>query len=157
MSFHRQVTLYLCAALLAALYPGVNARAAEGAHPHHIAGVVGVARHKSKNSEFWGVDYAYTFENELSVFVFYEQVRGEFDINAFGVQVGTHFGGGFKAAIGPGIETKLQKDKNLLLLRLTFGYDWHFDNWSIGPVATYDFIEDESDTVYLGLSVGYGF
>ena len=131
--------------------------AADGSHPHHVAAAVGVARHNGKNSEFWGADYAYTFSNKVYVLGFYEQVRGEFNISAFGVLVGKHFGHGWKAAIGPGVETKLKSGKNLALLRTTIGYDWHNGSWSYGPVLNYDVIEDASDTLYLGFAVGYGF
>ena len=131
--------------------------AEDGAHPHHAAAAVGVARHKGNNSEFWGVDYAYTFDRGIYLLGFYEQVRGEFNISAFGVQIGRHFGHGWKVAIGPGVETKLVSGKNLLLVRTTVGYDWHSGNWSYGPVLSYDIIEDVSDTVYLGFTVGYGF
>ena len=129
----------------------------DGSHPHHVAAAVGIARHNGKNSEFWGVDYAYTFSNKVYLLGFYEQVRGEFNISAFGVQVGKHFGGGWKAAVGPGVETKLKSGKNLALLRTTVGYDWHSGSWSYGPVLNFDIIEDASDTIYLGFAVGYGF
>lgn len=143
-------------ASLAIHAPGALA-AADGAHPHHVAAAVGVARHGSKNSGFWGVDYAYTFSNQVYLLGFYEQVRGDFNISAFGAQVGKRFGHGWKAAIGPGVETKLKSGKNLALLRMTLGYDWHSGNWSFGPVLNFDVIEDASDTLYLGIAVGYGF
>ena len=149
--------LALVTLLVSAGYaPGVMA-AEDGAHPHHVAGAVGLARHNGKNSEFWGVDYSYTFTNQVYLLGFYEQVRGEFNISAFGLQVGKHFGGGWKAGLGAGIETKLKSGKNLALIRTTVGYDWHFGNWSIGPAVTYDLIEDVSDTVYVGFAFGYGF
>ncbi len=146
------VAVLLCTCGVATVFA-----AEDGAHPHHAAAAVGVARHKGKNSEFWGVDYAYTFDSGIYLLGFYEQVRGEFNISAFGVQVGKHFGHGWKAAIGPGVETKLISGKNLFLIRTTVGYDWHSGNWSYGPVLSYDIIEDVSDTVYLGFAVGYGF
>ena len=135
-----------------------DVHAAEGgAHPHHVAAGIGVARHNGKNSEAWGVDYAYTFNNNIFLLGFYEQVRGEFNISAFGAQIGKHFGDGWQAGIGAGVETKLKSGKNLALLRINVAYDWHFGNWSFGPGITYDAIEDASDTVYLGVAVGYGF
>ena len=128
-----------------------------GAHPHHLAVGGGLARHNGENSEFWGVDYSYTFANDVYVLGFYEQVRGDFNISAAGVQVGKHFGNGWKAALGPGVETKLKSGKELLLLRATIGYDWHHKGMSFGPMFTYDVIEDLSDAAYFGFSFGFGF
>ena len=147
--------LWLGAALALLCLPSLAAE--DGAHPHHLAGTLGAGHHNGKNSEFWGADYAYTFSNDVYLAGFYEQVRGEFNIGAWGVQVGQRFDNGWRVAIGPGVETKLKTGKNLLLVRATVGYDWHRGNWSYGPILSYDAIEDVSNTVYLGLAVGYGF
>jgi uncharacterized protein YhjY with autotransporter beta-barrel domain len=58
---------------------------------------------------------------------------------------------------GIGAEYKIKKDKTLALVHFSAGYDWHFGNWSFGPAATIDFIEDSSQTYYLGVALGYGF
>ena len=89
--------------------------------------------------------------------LFIEEVRGDFDIRVFGVAFGKYFNNGWKAATGPGIETKLKDNKNLFLWHVTAGYDWHRGNWSYGPIEPVDFIEDASNTFYLGFSVGHGF
>ena len=135
-----------------------GAVAAEGErHPHHVAVATGGAWHGSETSAFLGLDYAYTFENGYSAAIFIEQVRGDFDLAAYGLSFGKFFDNGFKFGTGPGFETKLKNDKTLFLWHVTVGYDWHFGSWSIGPVASYDFIEDASNTQYLGISIGYGF
>lgn len=145
----------LFAVLLMNLMAPVHA--ADEHHPHHLAVGAGGARHNSKNSAFVGLDYAYRFENDYGVLVFAEQVRGDFDINAFGIGLVKFFPSGWKVAVGPGVETKLKNDKNLFLVHVSAGYDWHKGSWSFGPFASYDFIEDASNSVYLGFSVGYGF
>jgi len=145
-------------ALIVGAWSAPSTFAAEGgAHPHHVAVVAGAARHNGKNSFAWGADYSYTFDNDVFLQGFYEQVRGDFNINAYGALVGKKFGHGWQAGIGAGIETKLKDGKNLALVRTMIGYDWHFGNWSFGPGVVYDIIEDESDTVYLGVAFGYGF
>ncbi len=131
--------------------------ASDDHHPHHVAIAGGVARHGSENSAFIGADYVYTFGNGYSAGLFVEEVRGDFDISAFGVAFGRFFDNGWKVFTGPGIETKLKNNKDLFLWHVTAGYDWHTGNWSFGPMASYDFIEDASNTVYVGFSVGYGF
>ncbi len=141
--------------LLAAPPPALSAD--DNHHPHHVAIAGGVARHGNENSSYIGADYVYTFRNGYSAAVFVEQVRGDFNISAFGAAFGKFFDSGWKAFTGPGIETKLKNDKNLFLWHMTVGYDWHSGGWSFGPLAGYDFIEDASNTVYLGFSVGYGF
>lgn len=149
--------LVLLTLLVGALHaPGAFA-AEDGAHPHHVAVGAGAARHNGKNAFAWGADYSYTFDNKVFLGGFYEQVRGDFNINAFGALVGKKFGHGWQAGIGAGVETKLKSGKNLALIRTQIGYDWHFGNWSFGPGLTYDIIEDASDTVYLGVAFGYGF
>ena len=37
------------------------------------------------------------------------------------------------------------------------GGAWHVGGLSIGPVVSYDLIEDESDSAYVGIAVGVGF
>lgn len=157
MSKVRSVVACIVAASVMIVLPTAGALAAEGAHPHHVAVAFGASRHDGKNSEFWGVDYSYTFQNNVYLLGFYEQVRGDFNISAVGVQVGKKFGHGFKIAIGPGVENKLKKNKNLALIRTTVGYDWHKGNWSFGPALSYDLIEDASNTAYVGFAVGFGF
>ena len=65
-------------------------------------------------------------------------------------------GMGVVSPFGPGVETKLKDDKNLLLFRTKVGFDWHHNSFSYGPFVSYDLIEDATDTLYLGFAVGYG-
>lgn len=150
-------TLALATLGAGAGYAPASMAADDGSHPHHVSVVAGAARHNGKNSFAWGADYSYTFSNDVYVEAFYEQVRGDFNISAFGALVGKKFGHGWQAGIGAGVETKLKSGENLALIRTTIGYNWHFGNWSFGPGLTYDIIEDASDTVYLGVAFGYGF
>lgn len=149
-----------CLATLCFLWGGsapVAFAAEDGAHPHHLAMATGAAWHGSESSAYLGFDYAYTFSNGLAAAVFVEQVRGDFDLAAYGFAVGKFFDNGWKVSTGPGVETKLKNNKTLFLWHFNVGYDWHFGNWSVGPIASFDYIEDASNTTYLGVSVGYGF
>ena len=47
--------------------------------------------------------------------------------------------------------------KDLLLVRGQVALEWHSGDWSWGPVASYDLIEDLSDAFYIGVTVGFGF
>lgn len=151
---HIPVIVLFC--VLAVFPPGYST-AAEGHHPHHVAIGYGYARHGSKDSDFVGVDYVYTFPSNITVGGYYEDVRGEFNIQAFGIEFGKKYASGFKFSFGPGVETKLKDDKNLLLFRTKVGFDWHHNRFSYGPFVSYDLIEDATDTLYLGVAVGYGF
>ena len=143
----------LCSAFLSTV-----ALAAEGGHhPHHIAVVGGIAYHDSEESGYLGVEYSYRFSDRWSLGGFYEEVSGDFDLQVLGLVANRHFTSGWKIGAGPGIERKIKKNKDLLLLRLTGGYDWHLGNWSVGPTATYDVIEAGESTGYLGIAVGIGF
>lgn len=129
----------------------------DGSHRHHVAVATGAAWHGHESSAYLGFDYAYTFDNGYSAAIFVEQVSGDFDLAAYGLSFGKFFDNGWKLATGPGFETKLKDDKTLFLWHVTIGYEWRFDNWSVGPVASFDYIEDASNTTYLGVSIGYGF
>jgi hypothetical protein len=130
--------------------------AAEDRHSHHAAVAGGVAWHDSKSSAFIGVDYLYRFRNNWGLGVFYEEVSGDFDVQAWGLNAVRFFDSGFKIGGGLGGEHKIKKDKTLGLARLTTGYDWHRGNWSYGPIATADFIEGGEHTYYMGFALGYG-
>ena len=144
-------------AMLSLLQLSLPASAAEEAHPHHVAVAAGGAWNDNKTAGYIGADYVYRFKNNFGAAVFIERVSGDFELLAYGVSGGYFFENGLKIATGLGVEKKLQKDKTLGLIHLTAGYDWHINNWSVGPVATYDFIEDNSNTLYLGFALGYGF
>lgn len=126
-------------------------------HPHHLGVGFGVAGHGSETSGYLGLDYVYRFKNSLAVFLFAEDVSGDFEVQAYGFGIGKYFDSGWKVGAGPGVEKKLKSGKNLNLLHLSAGYDWHKGSWSYGPVANIDFIEQSEDTYYLGWAVGYGF
>ncbi len=147
----------LAVGILAVLPAETSIAVEDGHHPHHIAISGGAARHNDENSGYLGVDYTYRFKNDYLVGAFAEEVSGDFNIRAFGLIFGRYFGDGWKVGTGPGVETKLKNNKNLFLWHVSGGYDWHHGNWSFGPVVAYDFIEDASNTVYVGLSVGHGF
>jgi len=55
------------------------------------------------------------------------------------------------------VEKKLKSGEKLNLVHLSGGYDWHKGNWSYGPMASIDFIEQNHETYYLGWAIGYGF
>ena len=139
-------------------WSGLSAHSAEDDHhPHHVAVAGGAAWHDDKNSAYLGADYVYSFQSGYTAGAFYEEVSGDFDLQAWGVLFGKNFSNGLKFSAGPGAEYKLKKKKTLRLVRTMAGYDWHFGNWSVGPVVSYDFIEDESNTVYMGVAVRFGF
>lgn len=104
--------MFIAVVLLAAV-PG--AAAEDGHHQHHIAVSGGIALHNSKNSGFVGIDNIYRFESNFALGVFTEQVRGDYDVNAFGEMFGKYFDNGWKVATDPGVETKIKENKNLLL------------------------------------------
>jgi hypothetical protein len=132
-------------------------RAEEARRPHHIAIAFGGAGHGSETSGFLGFDYSYRFKNDLAVFLFAEDVSGDFEVQAFGIGFGKYFDSGWKIGAGPGVEKKLETGKKLNLFHLSGGYDWHKGNWSYGPMASIDFIEQNQETYYLGWAFGYGF
>jgi len=149
-----RVAMILAAVLITA--PSLAAEE-EGHHRHHVAVSGGLAKNDSKTSGFVGVDYFYRFGERWAAGIFYEEVSGDFDIRAWGFTVGRHFNSGWKVGAGAGAEYKFDKDQTLGLVHISAAYDWHRGNWTIGPTASFDFIEGGHQTYYLGLAVGYGF
>lgn len=136
----------------------VQAAGADGAHhPHHLGASTGALFQDDKTSAFLGLEYSYRFQNGFGLLVFAEEARGDTDLEVFGVGVMKFFDNGFKVAVGPGWERKIKQDKTLALLHVSAGYDWHRGNWSFGPFASIDFIENNHDAYYLGFAVGVGF
>ena len=143
-----------CGVLL--LFFSTLLQANEEAHqPHHLAVSGGVGWHESKSSAFLGVDYFYAVSNAWALGGFYEEVNGDFDLQAWGLLAKASWGNGSSLAFGPGYEYKLAKDKTLFLFRVQYGYSWHSGSWSYGPVITADLIEDGKSTYYAGMTVGY--
>jgi len=134
-----------------------QANAAGTNQPHHIGLGFGGASHDSKTAGYIGLDYSYRFQNNLAVFLFAENVSGDFDIQAYGFGLGKFFDSGWKIGAGPGVEKKLKSGKYLNLFHFSGGYAWHNGPWSYGPIANIDLIEDNSDTYYLGWSLGNSF
>jgi hypothetical protein len=132
-------------------------QADDARHPHHIGVALGGAGHGSETSGYLGLDYSYRFKNNLALFLFAEDVSGDFEVQVYGFGLGKFFDSGWKIGAGPGVEKKLKSGKNLNLFHISAGYDWHMGNWSYGPVANIDFIEQSQDTYYLGWTIGYGF
>jgi len=117
---------------------------------------IGGTTYSGEVAGFLALDYTYKFGNNITTALFVEKASGDFDIEAIGVTVGYAFDSGYKFAVGPGLERKL-KDKTLDLWHVSAGYDWQVNNWTVGPTVSYDFIEDNSNVLYVGLAVGYGF
>jgi len=124
---------------------------------HHVAAGYGYARHGSRDSDYLALDYTYLFPSSFTLGAYFEDVRGAFDTQAFGVSFGKRYANGLRFSLGPGVETKLKERYTLLLFRAKAGFDWHRDRWSFGPSVSYDAIEDVTDTWYAGIDVGYSF
>jgi hypothetical protein len=87
---------------------------------------------------------------------FYEEVNGDFNLQAWGVFAKRSCNNGFSFAFVPGDDYMLVKDKTLFLFRLQGGYSWRSGQWSYGPMLTSDLIEDGNDTRDAGFTVGCG-
>jgi len=143
-------------AVLLLLFSAHVAASEESHHPNHLAVAGGIGWHDSKSSAFLGVDYMHSFANGWGLGAFYEEVNGDFNLQAWGVVAKRSWSNGFSLTFGPGYEYKLDKDKILFLFRFQGGYAWHAGHWSYGPIITADLIEDGNSTYYAGFTVGYG-
>ena len=154
---NRLVEKLLALILIGLASVAASAAEEEAHHKHHVAAGGGMTWHHDHNSAYLGFDYVYRFDSNFAVGAFYEEVSGDFDLRAYGLIFGKYFANGWKVGVGPGVENKITHDKTLLLFHVSTGFDWHHGNWTFGPTATIDFIEDSSSSYYLGFSVGRGF
>ena len=63
---------------------------------HHLALAGGVGWHKSEDSAFLGIDYFYTVSNSWGLGAFYEEVNGDFNLQAWGVLAKVSWGHGVR-------------------------------------------------------------
>ena len=139
------------------VFVSASSAASEEIHStNHLAIAGGVGWHDSESSVFLGMDYVRSVSKLWGLGAFYEEVNGDFDLQAWGLLAKASWENGLSFAFGPGYEYKLAKDKTLFLFRLQGGYSWHSGSWSFGPVVTADLIEDGNSTFYAGFTVGYG-
>ena len=126
-------------------------------YKNHFGFSAGPAFHGGETAAFLGLDYIRRFGSLVGVGVYVESVRGEFDLEGGGVVVGLWPGAGWKVAVGAGVERKLGKNETKRLVSVNAGYDFHGKRWSIGPLLAIDFVEDNSEVIYLGAAFGFGF
>jgi len=148
--------------LLAVVLMSATGRAADDGHDfhHHHASVVGGGAFKAekpKSSFFLGVEYEYLFNPKVGIAAYYEETTGDFDLQALGALLVWHPTGGLKLSAGAAVERKFGERKNKALIRFQVAYDFHAGKVSYGPMAAWDLIEDQSNVVFVGFGVGFGF
>ena len=154
----RYASLTFAVLLLCTVSPSLTAAEPEHSnHPHHLAGVVGVASHESRDGRFLGLEYEYRLNEKWGIGGYYEQTFDGFDLEALGLMATYHPGQNWRLLGGIGGEGKLNTDKTKLLVRAAIAYDFHVGSVSLSPLLAIDWIEDNSYVVYLGLGVGFGF
>ena len=129
------------------------------AHRHHLAAAGGAAfkAEKPKSAWFLGVDYEYRLNPSLGLGAYYEETLGDFDLQALGVMLFFHPTDSLKLGVGAAVERKFGERKNKALIRFQAAYDFHSGSVTYGPMAAWDLIEDQSNVVYVGFGVGFGF
>ena len=88
---------------------------------------------------------------------YYEETFGDFNLQALGVLFMFHPKDGWKLGAGAAVERKLSGGKDKALVRFLAGYDFHVGKASLGPLVSYDLIEDNSDVFFIGVALGFGF
>ncbi len=160
MLFARRRAAFLGAvAVLASLLLLPTPAAAADDHHHHVSVVGGGAfkAEKPKSSFFLGAEYEYKFNSKVGLAAYYEETLGDFDLQAFGVMFLIHPTDSLKLGAGAAVERKFGERKNKALIRLQAAYDFHIGNTTLGPMFAWDLIEDQSNVVYVGFGLGYGF
>lgn len=128
-------------------------------HHHHLAVAGGAAfkAEKPKSAWFLGVDYEYRFNPKIGLGGYYEETLGDFNLQALGIMLFFHPTESLKLAAGGGVERKLGGGHDKALIRFQVAYDFHAGQVTYGPMAAWDLIEDQSNVVYVGFGVGFGF
>ena len=138
-------------------------------HRHHLALFVGgihadtETEHEGHESETHeesvdafsvGVDYEYRLNTIFGIGGFVEYAGGDLETIVSAPALFIHPVGGLKFIFAPGVEHT--GDHNVFLFRTGVYYDFFFDNFSVGPTLSVDFVDGEKILIY-GVSLGYGF
>ena len=147
----------LTLAILALANPLRAADAGHHDHHHHVAVAGGGAfkGEKPKSAWFLGLEYEYRFNPSIGLGAYYEETLGDFDLQAFGVMFLVHPTKGLKLGVGAAVERKFGDRKNKALIRLQVAYDFHVGQITLGPMAAWDLIEDQTNVAYVGFGLGF--
>ena len=137
--------------------PPLEAAEERDLHRHHVSALFGASLKSSKTQPFGGLEYEYRYNDRIGFGAYYEEIWDNIDLQAFGFLFTYHPDKHWKIFGGPGIERKLDEEKNKFLLKVAVGYDFHLGGLSHGPLLAVDFVEDYHQVGYLGWGIGYGF
>lgn len=101
-----------------------------------------------------GLSYGYLLQEFIGVGGLLEYAGGHFDKWIVALPVFIHPYGGWRFALGPGLEHK--EGENEFLIRAGVAYEFEIGRWLISPEFNVDFVDGEKSYVY-GLSFGWGF
>jgi hypothetical protein len=142
------------------VFSGPPAGAASGDHsyhPHHVSVPLGWLQKEGGQDAFaYGLEYEYRFTEKFGIGAFVESAEGEFDLFTYGIPVFYHPIDPVKVFFAAAYETKAFEHE-YFLIRVGAGYDFNHGNFSVGPLAWYDFVETGKYLAFLGLGIGYGF
>lgn len=122
---------------------------------YHISAFSGfTTNYKGKQGYKIGIEYEYRFSDLYGLGGTFDFTGADFDIFAF--SLGSAFYP-FKFPLIPvlGVGAKRYEGKWNPFVRTMLTYDFHLDNWSVGPMVMYDFFPDEKDIMSYGITVGF--
>ena len=122
---------------------------------YHLSAFAGfTTNYKGKQGYKLGVEYEYRLTELIGVGGTFDFTGRDFDIFAF--SVGTVFYP-FDIPLIPafGVGAKNYEGKWDPFVRAMLAYDFHLDNFSLGPMVMYDFFPNQKDIMSYGITVGY--
>lgn len=131
------------------------ASTAKAEHHHHISLFAGATHAEEISYGTYGLDYEYHLTPQWSLGVGYESIATDPSTTVATIFVAYHFDQNLKFIAGIGQESIDGESEGLQ--RLGIGYDFHFGEFTLGPVVAYDFLENGHTGVEYGLAYGYGF
>ena len=144
--------------LVGSLVCAMGALAAEGAHRHHLAGVLGGTwKDSDKTAGTYGVEYAYQLNERFALGAWYELASGDFDLESLGALGKIYVAKSLPVLLGAGAERKLFDDKTHYLLRTGLQYEFHAGRVSVAPAAWIDWVDNGEQLYFIGATVGIGF
>ena len=136
-----------------------SVQAAEGGwqeYRHHLAAILGASIKGEKGAFTYGVDYTYRLNRTWEIGGWYEESTGDFELGSLGVVLNPHITENLPIILGVGVERELfGKDK--ALFRLGASYRFHPGRLTVAPSAWVDFIENQSEIWFVGVTIGAGF
>ena len=142
-------------ALISTTLFGQSEKPAHHENHYHLSAFVGfTTNYKGKKGYKLGIEYEYRLTDIIGVGGTFDFTGADFDIFAFSIGSDFYI---FQFPLIPAVTigAKNYEGKWDPFVRVMAVYDFHFDDFSIGPMIMYDLFPNQKDIMSYGITVGY--